>query len=118
MGKRLGRPPGSKNRPGSKKPGPRDLPDDFYVRTLQEIADTLGVSRQAGEMMQKRALAKVRAALEERGIDQELWLSHLADLHKRQRTAYSVSGDYVAVSRFRSIDEAEEAATCGFATAE
>jgi len=112
MGKRLGRPPGSKNRPGAKKPGPKRPHNDLPM-SLEAIAAELGCSRQNISAIELRALKKLRAGLEERGIDAELWFSHLADLHKRQRTAYSVSGDYIAVSRFRSIDEAEQAATCG-----
>ena len=86
--------------------------------TLEEVGEELGLTRERIRQIEKAALAKLRAALEERGIDESLWLDHLRDLHKRQRTAYSVSGDYVTASRFRTVDEAEQAASCNVATAE
>jgi hypothetical protein len=117
----MGRAKGSRNPPGSAKPGPKPgkkCGEDVYAMTLDAVGQEFGLTRERIRQIEAKALAKLRAALEERGIDESLWLDHLRDLHKRQRTAYSVSGAHVAASRFRSVDEAEEAASCNVATAE
>ena len=116
----MGRAKGSRNPPGSAKPGPKPgiKREEWYERTLQEVGDELGVCRERVRQIEAKALQKLRTALEARGIDEQLWLDHMRDLHRLQKTAYSVSGAHVAASRFRSIDEAEEAASCSSATAE
>jgi len=101
----MGRKAGGKNAAGYRASDPE-------VATLEEVGQELGLTRERIRQIEKQALQKVRIKLEQHGITEELWLSHLADLHKRQKTAYSVSGAHVAASRFRSVDEAEEAASC------
>jgi hypothetical protein len=86
--------------------------------TLEEVGQELGLTRERIRQIEKAALAKVRAGLEAKGITEELWLDHLRDLHKRQKTHFTVSTGYVSAGRFRSVDEAEEAASCNVATAE
>ena len=65
--------------------------------TLQAIADVLGVTREAVRVTEKKALAKVKRGLQARGIDAEYWLSHLADLHRRQRPHYTVDGSHLFI---------------------
>ena len=105
----MGRPKGSRPKPGSKKPGPKRPHSDLPM-SLEEIAVELGCSRQNVNVIELRALKKLRAGLEAKGIDEALWLDYLRDLHKRQRTHYTVSTEFIAVSRFRTLDEAEQAA--------
>ena len=99
MGRKLG---------GRNKAGYRTPEEDGC--TLEEIGQELGVTRERVRQIEKAALAKLRAGLEAKGIDEALWLDHLRDLHKRQRTHYTVSTEFIAVSRFRTLDEAEQAA--------
>jgi predicted DNA-binding protein YlxM (UPF0122 family) len=42
----------------------------MYEMTLNEIADHFGISRQAVNVTEQRALKKVRVLLERRGIDE------------------------------------------------
>ena len=107
MGRKLG---------GRNKAGYRTPEEDGC--TLEEIGQELGVTRERVRQIEKAALAKLRAGLEAKGINEELWLDHLRDLHKRQKTHFTVSTGYVSAGRFRSVDEAEEAASCNVATAE
>ena len=111
----MGRPKGSKPKPGSKKPGPKRPHSDLNM-SLEEIAAELGCSRQNINAIELRALKKLRAGLEERGIDAELWFSHLADLNRMERTTSVVRIAPTRLARFeRKVEEAE---SCGFATAE
>ena len=112
----MGRAKGSRNPPGSAKPGrkpDKKYGEGAYAMTLDAVGQEFGVTRERIRQIEAKALQKLRTALEARGIDEQLWLDHMRDLHRLQKTAYSVSGAHVAASRFRSIDEAEEAATCG-----
>lgn len=59
-------------------------------RTLEEVGAMMGLTRERIRQIEKAALAKVKAALEAKGIDEQLWLDHLADLKKRERTMYVV----------------------------
>jgi len=43
----------------------RQLPDDDYYMSLQEIADELGVTRQVVWSIEKRAIAKIKNKLRE-----------------------------------------------------
>jgi len=43
----------------------RQMPDDDYYMSLQEIADELGVTRQVVWAIEKRAIAKIRNKLRE-----------------------------------------------------
>ena len=111
----MGRAKGSRNPPGSRKPGrkpDKKYGEDVYAMTLDAVGQEFGVTRERIRQIEAKALAKLRAGLEARGIDEALWLDHLRDLHKRQRTHYTVSTEFIAVSRFRTVDEAEQAASC------
>ena len=48
--------------------------------SLDDIAADLGITREGARQVQNRALRKVRAALEERGITQDVWLEYMTDL--------------------------------------
>ena len=99
----MGRTKGGKNAAGYRASDPE-------VATLEEVGQALGVTRERARQIEKVALQKVKAKLVEIGIDEQLWLSHLADLHRRQKTVFTVSTEYVSAGRFRSVDEAEQAA--------
>ena len=99
----MGRKAGGKNAAGYRASDPE-------VATLEEVGQELGLTRERIRQIEKQALQKVRIKLEQHGITEELWLDHLRDLHKRQRTHYTVSTEFIAVSRFRTLDEAEQAA--------
>jgi predicted DNA-binding protein (UPF0251 family) len=43
-----------------------------FEMTLQEVADQLGVSKQAVNITEQRALRKARALFEKRGVDEEM----------------------------------------------
>ena len=101
MGRRMG---------GRNKAGYRSKDEDGC--TLEEVGQALNLTRERIRQIEKQALQKVRAGLEAKGINEELWLDHLRDLHKRQKTHFTVSTGYVSAGRFRSVDEAEEAASC------
>ena len=75
----MGRPKGSVNRPGSRKPGPKRPHSDLPM-SLEEIGAELGVSRQYVNIIEQRALAKLRAGLEAKGIDRQLVAEHLTQL--------------------------------------
>ena len=85
--------------------GSKNVRDAMYSATLQEVGDELGCCRERVRQIEAKALAKLRAGLLARGIDQQLWFDHLADLHKRQKTDYTVSGAFISA---RSIYDAEE----------
>ena len=76
-------------------------------RTLEEVGAALGLTRERTRQIEKQALAKVKVALERRGIDRDLWLSHLADLHRRQRPHYTVDGSHLFI-HCRIEDEAAD----------
>lgn len=48
--------------------------------SLDDIAADLGITREGARQVQNRALRKVRAALEERGITAETWFEYMTDL--------------------------------------
>ena len=54
------------NRPSTDAPVPPEGGDSGM--SLQQVADALGVSRQRAHALEKRALGKLRAALERKGL--------------------------------------------------
>ena len=75
----MGRPKGSRPKPGSRKPGPKRPHSDLNM-SLEEIAAELGCSRQNVNVIEQKALAKLRAGLEAKGIDRQLVAEHLTQL--------------------------------------
>lgn len=57
----------------------RPYENDLDGDKLTEIADELGCSRSRAKQIEKRALEKLRKALEARGIDAETVKRYLAD---------------------------------------
>ena len=105
----MGRTKGGKNAAGYRASDPE-------VATLEEVGQALGVTRERARQIEKVALQKVKAKLVEIGIDEQLWLSHLADLHRMERTTSVVRIAPTRLAKFeRKVEEAE---SCGFATAE
>ena len=91
--------------PDRKKPRPASE----NHATLEEVGAALGLTRERVRQLEKSALQKVRAACEERGIDEHYWLGYLADLDRLNRTQYHVSA--VEFVHCRIIDpDAEETA--------
>jgi DNA-directed RNA polymerase sigma subunit (sigma70/sigma32) len=67
-------------------PMARPYENDLDGDKLSEIASELGCSKSRAKQIEKRALQKLRKALEARGIDAETVIRYLAD-----RDAYSPS---------------------------
>jgi hypothetical protein len=88
------------------KPGAVEIQRE---KSLQEIGDALGLTRERVRQIEAQALQKVRVACEQRGIDEALWLSHVADLDRRQRTYYTSGDQGVAFIGVRIVEpESEE----------
>ena len=62
--------------------------DHDREHTLAECAEVLGVSVDRARQIEAQALRKIRLALEQRGIDAQVWHEYLQDRGKRGGSAW------------------------------